>query len=112
MDKPNIHVRPAKKTDIPGIVLVCNSSILPGEDIGFGGGTPGPFQDASKLASVWKEPNTVEKNEIWVAEMDGRIVGVTRIEDKGGELELVDIDVPRELQARGIGTRIVRSVEE
>src|SRR2546427_12734620 len=44
--------------------------------------------------------------------MDGRIVGVTRIEDKGGELELVDIDVPRELQARGIGTRIVRSVEE
>src|SRR5437879_13785580 len=44
--------------------------------------------------------------------MDGRIVGVTRIEDKGGELELVDIDVPRELQGRGIGTRIVRLVEE
>ena len=112
MDKPNIHVRPAKKTDIPGIVLVCNSSILPGEDIGFGGGTPGPFQDASKLASVWKEPNTVEKNEIWVAEMDGRIVGVTRIEDKGGELELVDIDVLRELQGQGIGRQIVRSIEE
>jgi len=112
LDKPNIHVRPAKKTDISSIVQVCNSSILPGEDIGFGGGTPGPFQDPSKLASIWKEPNTVEKNEIWVAEMDGRIVGVTRIEDKGGELELVDIDVPRELQARGIGTRIVRSVEE
>ena len=112
MGKPNIHVRPAKKTDILSIVQVCNSSILPGEDIGFGGGTPGPFQDPSKLASIWKEPNTVEKNEIWVAEMDGRIVGVTRIEGKGGELELVDIDVPLDLQGQGIGTQIVRSIEE
>ena len=68
----------------------------PGEDIGFGGGTPGPFQDPSKLASIWKEPNTVEKNEIWVAEMRDRIVGVTRIENKGDELELIDIDVPSE----------------
>jgi GNAT superfamily N-acetyltransferase len=44
--------------------------------------------------------------------MDGRIVGVTKIEDKKEELELVDIDVPLELQGRGIGSRIVRSIEE
>src|SRR2546422_11701919 len=103
---------PAKKTDIPSIVQVCSSFILPSEDIGFGGRPPGPFQDPSKLASIWKEPNTVEKNEIWVAEIDGRIVGVARIEDKGGELELIDIDVPRELQGQGIGRQIVRSIEE
>jgi predicted N-acetyltransferase YhbS len=112
LDPPNIHVRPARRTDIPGIVHVSNSSILPGEDIGFGGGTGSPFQDASKLVSAWQEPNIVRGNEIWVAEMDGRIVGVTKIEDKKEELELVDIDVPLELQGRGIGSRIVRSIEE
>jgi len=112
LDKPNIHVRPAKITDIPEIVLVCNSSILPWEDIGFGGGIPGPFQDPAKLASIWKEPNIAQRSEIWVAEMRDRIVGVTRIENKGDELELIDIDVPLDLQGQGIGTQIVRSIEE
>ena len=112
MDRPNIHLRPATRQDIPGIVWVSNSSILPGEDIGFGGETGSPFQDTSKLVSAWQEPNIVRGHEIWVAEMGGRIVGVTKIEDKKAELELVDIDVPLELQGKGIGTRIVRSIEE
>jgi len=34
------------------------------------------------------------------------------VEDRGCELELVNIDVPLELQGRGIGTMLVRSVEE
>ena len=105
-------MRPATRQDIPGIVWVSNSSILPGEDIGFGGGTGSPFQDTSKLVSAWQEPNIVHGHEIWVAEMDGRIVGVTKIEDKKEELELVDIDIPLELQGRGIGTGTVRSIEE
>lgn len=112
MDKSNIHVRPAKKADIPGIVQVCNSSLLPGEDIGFGGETPGPFQDPAKLAIAWQEPNTVNGCQVLVAELKNRIVGVTRIEDHEKELELVDIDVPLELQGHGIGSRIVRSIEE
>ena len=44
--------------------------------------------------------------------MHDRIVGVTRIEDKGDELELVDIDVPLDLQGQGIGRQVVRSIEE
>lgn len=62
--------------------------------------------------SAWQEPNIVRGNEIWVAEMNGRIVGVSKIEDKREELELVDIDVPLELQGRGIGTRIVGLIED
>jgi predicted N-acetyltransferase YhbS len=112
LDKSNIHVRPATRTDIPGIVKVCNSSILPGEDIGFGGGIPGPFQDRSKLAIAWQEPNTVNGAQVLVAEQNNHIVGVATIEDHGKELELVDIDVPLELQGQGIGTGIVRSIEE
>jgi len=44
--------------------------------------------------------------------MGGRIVGCVTIQDRGAEIELVNIDVPLELQGRGIGTLLVRSVEE
>jgi N-acetylglutamate synthase-like GNAT family acetyltransferase len=91
---------------------VSNSSILPGEDVGFGGGVDSPFHDTSTLLSAWRDPNLVQGEEVLVAEMDGRIVACVTIEDRGRELELVNIGVPRALQGRGIGTKLVRSVEE
>jgi GNAT superfamily N-acetyltransferase len=108
----DVHVRPATRADAPGIVWVSNSSVLPGEDVGFGGGLDSPFHDASMLAAVWQDPNVVQGEEVMVAEMDGRIVGSVTVEDRGDELELVNIQVPLELQGRGIGTMLVRSVEE
>jgi len=71
-----------------------------------------PFHDASVLAAVWQDPNVVQGEEVLVAEMDGRIVGCATVEERGSELELVNIDVPLPLQGRGIGTMLVRSVEE
>lgn len=112
MEIPSLSVRAASRNDIPGIVQVSNSSISPGEDFGFGGRMGSPFEDKSKLESAWIEPNIVRGSEVWVAELDGRIVGVVTLEDRGEMLELVNIDVPIELQGRGIGSRIVRTVEE
>jgi len=71
-----------------------------------------PFHDTSALLSGWRDPNVVRGEEVLVAEMSGRIVGCVTVEDKGRELELVNIDVPLELQGRGIGTIVVQSVEE
>jgi len=111
LDESKLQVRKATRKDIPGIVWVSEKSILPDENLGFGGGNS-PFHDASSLASLWEEPNIVQGEEVLVAEMDARIVGCVTIQDRGAELELVNIDVPLELQGRGIGTLIVRSVEE
>src|SRR5262245_15510618 len=108
----DVHVRPATRADAPGIVSVSTSSLLPGEDAGFGGRVDSPFHDTSALLSAWRDPNLVQGEEVLVAEMGGRIVGCVTVEDTGGELELVNIDVPLELQGRGIGTMLVRSVEE
>jgi N-acetylglutamate synthase-like GNAT family acetyltransferase len=108
----DIRVRAATRADAPGIVWVSTCSVLPGEDIGFGGGLDSPFRDASILAAAWRDPNVVQGEEVLVAETDGRIVGCVTIDDRGGELELVNIDVPRQLQGMGIGTTLVRSVEE
>ena len=62
--------------------------------------------------SAWKDPNILRGREVLVAETNDRIVGVAHISDNGMEVELVDIDVPLELQGRGIGTRLVRWIEE
>ena len=107
----DVHVRPATRADAPGIVWVSNSSILPDEDVEFGS-MDSPFHDTSTLLSAWRDPNVVQGEEVLIAEMDGRIAGCVTVEDRGRELELVNIDVALELQGRGIGTMLVRSVEE
>ena len=108
----DVHVRPATRADAPGIVWVSGSSIVPGEDVGFGGGMDSPFHDTPALVAAWCDPNVVQGEEVLVADLDGRIVGCVTVEDRGRELELVNINVPLELQGRGIGTMLVRSVEE
>ena len=50
--------------------------------------------------------------EIFVAVVDDEIAGLVTTEDRGPEVELININVARDLQGRGIGTRIVRFVEE
>jgi ribosomal protein S18 acetylase RimI-like enzyme len=112
VDASSAHVRPATRADVPGIVSVSNSSTLPGEDLGFGGGMESPFHDVSTLVAVWQDPNLVQGEAVWVAEMGNRIVGCVTVEDRGRELELVNINVPLELQGRGVGTLLVRSLEE
>ena len=81
-------------------------------DFGFGGGLESPFHDVSTLVAVWQDPNFVLGEAVWVAEMGDRIVGCVTVEDRGCELELVNISVPLELQGRGLGTLLVRSLEE
>lgn len=112
IDTDDVRVRTATIGDIAGIVAVSKSSILPGEDLGFGGGLGSPFDETAMLESAWEEPNVVGGDEVLVAEVDGQIVGYVTVEDREVELELVTINVPLELQGRGIGTRLVESVED
>src|SRR3989441_2459522 len=108
-----VRLRPATREDIPAIVTVSNSSTGEEDDIGFG--TPRSelvFSDEARLSAAWEDPNFVREEEAWLAELDGRIVGCVTVQDRGEALELINIDVPRDLQRRGIGTRMVRLVED
>jgi predicted N-acetyltransferase YhbS len=107
----NVHVRAAIRNDIPEIVRISNSSIQEGEDVGFGG-AESAFCDEGRLAGRWEEPNLVRGEEVHVAEREGRVVGVVTVADLGPALELINIDVPMELQGQGIGTALVRAVED
>lgn len=110
--KTGIRVQTATRNDLSDIVQVSNSSIFPGDDLRFGGGMGSPFEDKSELESTWNESNVVRRSEVWVAELDGGIVGVVTLEDRGETLELVNIDVSLGLQGKVIGSQIVRTVEE
>lgn len=113
VSEPKTRVRPAKRDDIPTIVMISRTSVSDEEVAGFGTSVAESlFGDKDRLSSAWIEPNRVDSEEIQVAVVDGRVVGCVKIEERGNELELVDIDVLRELQCRGIGTQLVRYVEE
>ena len=112
-----LSIRSAKRDDIPGIVECANSSSSEEEEAGFG--TPfseRTFNDVGRLSALWQDPNVVGSDvageEVIVAELDGRIVGYVTMEDRGEELELVNIDVRRAYQGRGIGSRLVQFLEQ
>jgi len=112
-DSREIRVRPATRGDIPEIVAAETTAVSEDEVAGFG--TPRStqtFADAERLSFAWKDPNRVGDEEVLVAELDGRIVGYVTLEDRGSDLELVDLEIAREHQRRGIGTRVVAFVEE
>lgn len=108
-----IRVRVAGREDIPALVVCATSSTLEAEEVGFGKPwSERTFADQQKLSAAWREPNHVGAEEIFVAEVEGGVVGYVTVEDRGEVLELNNIDVSREHQHRGIGGRLVQFVAE
>lgn len=107
------HVRSAGRGDIPALVVCATTSTTEEETVGFGRPrAERVFADSEKLSAEWVEPNHVGREEVFVAEKDGTVVGYVTVEDRDDSLELNNIDVPRDHHGRGIGSCLVRFVEE
>lgn len=112
-DASRIRIRPATREDIPALVRISNTSLAEEADVGFGPPrSESLFSDPRWLSAVWEEPNRVRGAEVLVGVLDDQIVGLVTVENRGQELELINIDVPQELQGQGIGSRLVQFVEE
>lgn len=107
-----ITVRPARRADVASLVECATRSLNKEEDFGFGiPWDERTFNDPGRLSAAWQEPNRVGSEEVYAAEREGRVVGYVTIEDRPDSTELVNIDVPRNLQRRGIGRSLVQIVE-
>lgn len=107
-----VQVRRASRHDIPSIVDCANTSVNAADEVGFG--TPLSerlFNSVDRLTAAWTDPNRVGREEVIVAESERRVVAYVTVEDRGEDLELVDIAVRGDSQGRGIGGQLVASVE-
>lgn len=110
---PMVSVRAAAREDISGIMAVLKDSVTEEELVGFGGlSSESPFRDVTALSAAWRDPNRVGSEELFVAQTSEGIAGVVALEDRDFELEIVDIDVARAHQGKGIGRALVRFAED
>ena len=94
-------------------MTVHDTSVTADEVAGFAANpSDSPFADAARLEAAWREPNRVGNEEVVVAEVDGRIVAYATLEDRGEALEVVDLEVARDHQRRGMGTHLLASIED
>ncbi|MCI4348554.1 MAG: hypothetical protein L3J97_08070, partial [Thermoplasmata archaeon] len=75
-----IRVRPARREDIPALVVCATSSTMEAEEVGFGKPwSERTFADQRRLSAAWREPNYVGTEEIFVAEVEGGVVGYVTV---------------------------------
>jgi ribosomal protein S18 acetylase RimI-like enzyme len=111
--RDGVRIRAATPEDIPAVAECDRTSTTDEEEAGFGlVAAKRVFADRARLSAAWEAPNRVGGEEVYVANLDDQLVGFVVVEDRGDELELDTIDVDRDYRRRGIGTLLVRFVEE
>jgi GNAT superfamily N-acetyltransferase len=106
-----LRIRPAARDDLDAVSDCRRGAVRPGEDAGFGRPVGEQlFYDADRLRGAW-DSGRVTPTSLFVAEVGGRVVAYVTVEPRGADLELDTIDVVREFQGRGIGSRLVAHVE-
>lgn len=106
------NIRAACRKDIPAIAECARTATSEEEEIGFAvPPAERTFSYDERLSAAWTEPNKVGTEEVWIAEVDGTVVGYVTTEDRGGTLELVNISVRKDQQGKGVGTALVSFVE-
>lgn len=106
-------IRPATRTDIPGIVW-CNLTSKTVEEI-VGYGPPLDqrlFANEKRLEQTWRSENEVDGELVYVYEEGGKVVGFVVIRVDPDAVELDNIDVARDFQGNGIGEALVSFVED
>jgi N-acetylglutamate synthase-like GNAT family acetyltransferase len=100
-----VHIRSSTDADFAEILAIINDAA-----VAYRGVIPAdrwhePYMSAEELESEITQGVT-----FWVAEQDGRILGVTGMQDKGDVTLVRHAYVVRATQRAGVGTKLLRHV--
>ena len=101
-----VHIRSSADSDFAAILAIINDAAVAYRGVIPADRWRDPYMSADEL-------NQEIRNGVafWVSELDGRIVGVMGIQDKGDVTLVRHAYVVRTTQRSGVGTRLLRHVE-
>jgi ribosomal protein S18 acetylase RimI-like enzyme len=97
----HVHIRRAESRDLAAIVAIVEAAYAP--YVPRMGGAPAPM--------TANYPALLAAGDLWVGDLDGRIVGVLVIRPAGDALELENIAVHPAQQGRGHGRALIAFAE-
>lgn len=109
----SLKIRPATVNDIPSIVEIRLGALTEKEISGFSVVGNNPYSSIKSLLSIWNSQNLLnDGSEVFVAELEGRVIGFIVYNMKNVDDNIDNIVVAKEEQGKGVGRALVEYLEK
>ena len=109
----SLVIRPASVRDVPSIVKIRLGAVTEEEISGFSVPGKNPYLSIKSLIEIWNSQNLLkDSSEVFVAELEGRVLGFIVYNMKHVNDNIDNIVVARGEQGKGVGRALVWYVEE
>ncbi len=109
----SLKIRPATINDISSIVGVRLGALADEEIAGFSVPGDNLYSSVEKLREMWDKENKLKDGfGVFVAELEGRVIGFIVYNMKSSDDNIDNIVVVRDEQGKGVGRALVEFVEE
>ena len=109
----SLKIRPATVNDIPSIVEIRLGALTEKEISGFSVPIDNPYSTIKSLQKIWNSQNLLnDGSEVFVAELEGRVIGFIVYNMKSVDDNIDNIVVAKEEQGKGAGRALVEYLEK
>ena len=109
----SLKIRPATVNDIPSIAEIRSGALTEKEISGFSVPMDNPYSTIKSLRKIWNSQNLLnDGSEVFVAELEGKVVGFVVYSMKSVDDNIDNIVVAREEQGKGVGRVLVEYLEK
>jgi GNAT superfamily N-acetyltransferase len=109
----SLKIRPATVNDVPSIVEIRLGALTEKEISGFSVPGDNPYSSIKSLRKIWEDQNSLnDGSEVFVAELEGRVIGFVVYNMKSVDDNIDNIVVAKEEQGKGVGRALVKYLEK
>ena len=107
----SLKIRPATVNDIPSIAEIRSGALTEKEISGFSVPMDNPYSTIKSLRKIWNSQNLLnDGSEVFVAELEGKVVGFVVYSMKSVDDNIDNIVVAREEQGKGVGRALMENL--